>query len=572
MTAPDPLADALLAARLCAGDPGLGGLIVTGAGPLLPLIENALRAALPAGAPVLRLPGHIDDERLYGGLDLGATLATGRPVARAGVLAAAHGGALVVPMADRLNGGTAAVLAAALDTGRIVAEREGVRLGDDARFVVLAEDEGEGVPAALAERLAFRVDLKAARVNLAPGALELQAPPPLAPSNASAVPPAADDALVDSIAGAALALGIDSARAPLFALRAARGAARLAGRTMVIDEDVALAARLVLAHRATRMPASEDEAPHEPPPPDSTEPGEEQDKQPNAMPPEELIVEAALAALPPDMLASLAAGAAKRKAQSQGKGARQRAAQRGRPLGARAGMPGGRRRLSLIDTMRAAAPWQRVRHAPPGRIKLARDDLRIKRFEARTEALTIFAVDASGSAALARLAEAKGAVELLLAQAYVKRAQVALIAFRGEQAELILPPTRSLARAKKALSGLPGGGGTPVAAGLNAAHELAEAAARRGRTPYLVVLSDGRANIAADGSADRARATADANQAARAIAALGIGAAFVDISPRPRPEGEALAQSMHARYLPLPRADSARVHAGVSAAMAAGPC
>ncbi|MBX9797669.1 VWA domain-containing protein, partial [Sphingomonas sp.] len=240
----------------------------------------------------------------------------------------------------------------------------------------------------------------------------------------------------------------------------------------------------------------------------------------------------------------------------------------GRPLGARAGMPGGGKRLSLIDTLRAAAPWQRVRGRGAGEtLRLSRDDLRIRRFESRAEALTVFAVDASGSAALARLAEAKGAVELLLAEAYVKRAQVALIAFRGEGAEIILPPTRSLARAKRALAGLPGGGGTPVAAGLDAARTLAEGAARRGRTPYLVVLSDGRANIAADGSADRARATADAEQAARGIAALGIGAAFVDISPRPRPEGEALARAMHARYLPLPRADAGRIHAGVTAAM-----
>ena len=185
-------------------------------------------------------------------------------------------------------------------------------------------------------------------------------------------------------------------------------------------------------------------------------------------------------------------------------------------MGTRAGMPGGGRRLSLIDTLRAAAPWQRVR-GREDRILVRRDDLRVRRFESRAEALTIFAVDASGSSALARLAEAKGAVELLLAEAYVKRAQVALVAFRGTSAELLLPPTRSLARARRSLAELPGGGGTPLAAGLNAARELAEAAKARGRTPFAVVLTDGRANIAMDGSAVRATAASDADAAAKAI-------------------------------------------------------
>ncbi|MGL1479687.1 hypothetical protein ACSTI8_00115, partial [Vibrio parahaemolyticus] len=87
---------------------------------------------------------------------------------------------------------------------------------------------------------------------------------------------------------------------------------------------------------------------------------------------------------------------------------------------------------------------QRLRGAAPGdkRVRVRRDDLRIRRFENRAEATTIFAVDASGSAALTRLAEAKGAVELLLSEAYVKREQVALIAFRGTEAALLLPPTR----------------------------------------------------------------------------------------------------------------------------------
>jgi hypothetical protein len=97
---------------------------------------------------------------------------------------------------------------------------------------------------------------------------------------------------------------------------------------------------------------------------------------------------------------------------------------------------------------------------PHGLLELRPDDIRLKQAQERSDRVLIFTVDASGSAALARLAEAKGAVELLLAQAYARRDHVALIAFRGDRAEVLLPPTRSLARARRRLADLPGGGGT----------------------------------------------------------------------------------------------------------------
>jgi magnesium chelatase subunit D len=194
--------------------------------------------------------------------------------------------------------------------------------------------------------------------------------------------------------------------------------------------------------------------------------------------------------------------------------------------------------------------------ASGGRIAIRRDDLRIKRFETRADATTIFAVDASGSAAVARLAEAKGAVELLLAEAYVKRTEVALISFRGDSAEVLLPPTRSLTRARRSLADLPGGGGTPLAAGIDAARQLGEAVKGKGRTPFVVLLSDGRGNIGSEHTMS----------AARAFGASGLGSVFVDISSRPRPEGAELAAAMRARYLPLPRTDAAGLRDAVKAA------
>jgi magnesium chelatase subunit D len=564
----DPIGDALIAAQLCAIDPGLGGMIVRGGDDLRSLMIDDLHTALPHGAPLRRVPSHIDDERLLGGIDLTATLALGKAVTRMGLLAEAHGGIVVVPMAERLSDAMAGRIAAVMDTGELVVERDGTAFRAPAQFVLVALDDGaepdERPAPALAERLAFLIDLTSVDTR----ALRETAQPV-----ADTIVPQ-DEAMTMLVATAA-ALGIDSARAGLFAWRAARAHAQSEGRQAIAQHDLAFAARMVLAPRATRLPpaAPEPEAQGAPPPPppedDAGDNGGDSESGEPA-PVEDQVLEAALAALPKDVLARIAEGAARRarSTNQRGRGERRKSGQRGRPKGTLAGIPGGGRRLSLIDTLRAAAPWQTLRGARE-RVAIRRDDLRVRRFETRAEVLTIFAVDASGSAAVARLAEAKGAVELLLAEAYVKRAHVALVAFRGTQAELLLPPTRSLTRARRMLAELPGGGGTPLAAGLNAARELAEAARARGRTPFLIILTDGRANIAADGRAVRSQAEADALSAARAIRQTGIGAAFVDTSARPRPEGAALAAAMGARYLPLPRADATTMHTAISRAQPA---
>ncbi|WP_353094084.1 VWA domain-containing protein, partial [Methylibium sp.] len=245
---------------------------------------------------------------------------------------------------------------------------------------------------------------------------------------------------------------------------------------------------------------------------------------------------------------------------------------RGRPVGARRGEPRTGARLNVIETLRAAAPWQRLRQASPGgggaRIQVRREDFHVTRFTQRSETTTIFAVDASGSAALHRLAEAKGAVELLLADCYVRRDNVAVLAFRGKTAELLLPPTRSLVRAKRSLAGLPGGGGTPLAAGIDAALALAEAVRRRGETPVVVLLTDGRANIARDGEPGRTRAGEDALAAARQLQAAGVTALLLDTSPQPQATARQLAAQMGAAYLPLPHAGAAELSQAVRLATA----
>jgi magnesium chelatase subunit D len=221
----------------------------------------------------------------------------------------------------------------------------------------------------------------------------------------------------------------------------------------------------------------------------------------------------------------------------------------------RAGVPGRDGRIALVETLTAAAPWRALRGAPEGRIPVRQSDLRVRRTKSRAATSTIFAVDASGSQALARMAEAKGAVECLLADAYVRRDEVALVAFRKDGAEILLPPTSSLTRAKRALAALPGGGGTPLASGLTEALNLARQSVRAGREPTIVVLTDARANVTLAGEGGRVAAREDAVAAARAIRAAGVPVVVVDTAARPGEAAKALAAEMAARYAPLPRSN-----------------
>ncbi|WP_270933238.1 magnesium chelatase subunit D [Falsiroseomonas oryzae] len=564
------------AALLLAVDPvGLGGAVLRApAGPARDAWLAVLRAGLPAASPWRRLPLGVPDSRLLGGLDLSATLAAGRPVAERGILAEADRGIIVAAMAERLEAATAARIAAVMDSGQVAVQRDGLSDNLPSRFALVALDEGvapeEVAPASLRARLAFHLDLTGLR-------LPALAAEPILAARALLPDVEAGDDLPEAMCGAAASLGIDDLRAPLLALRAARAAAALAGRARVTKEDAELAARLVLAPRATMVPTEEsaEPPPEPPPPPDDQSEQKEPDRGPDPKELQEMLVAAAQAALPSGLLEALQLReAARRRSATDGKaGARRNAARRGRPVGTRAGQLRSGDRLALVETLRNAAPWQAVRrrenpHGPP--IRVRKEDIRLRRFRHKAGTTAIFVVDASGSSALHRLAEAKGAVEMLLADCYVRRDQVAVVAFRGRGADVLLPPTPSLVRAKRSLAGLPGGGPTPLAAGIDAAAAIATEAARRGRTPLLVLLTDGRANIARDGTPGRPAAEEDALSAAVPIRNAGIPALLVDTAPRPHPFAKRIAEAMGARYVPLPAADAGRLSTAVAAARPAG--
>lgn len=564
--------DALLAAKLFAIDPvGLAGIVVKGGpGPLRDRWQAALAAFFPSGTPFRRMPPAIADDRLLGGVDLLASLALGKPVLQRGLLAETDGGIVVIPMAERLDAGGAARIAAVLDSGEVRLERDGVAGLLPARLGVVAFDESreeERVPEALTERLAFHIDLD----GLAAGQFQAQDHNDLRRARDfwSRVQSLSISHL-EALAAAAASFGISSVRPVLLAARAARAAAALAQSEAIAEEHVLLAARLVLAPRAIMAPESE--SPPEQPEEQNRQEEEREQKQDD--PPEgmgdlqQMVLEAVAAALPPGLLDQLRSGTAPmgRRGAGSGAGAQRRMLHRGRPAGCRPGMPRPGR-LAVIDTLRAAAPWQKLRReesgGSPGAVLLRREDFRIRRFVQRRDATIVFCVDASGSAAFHRLAEAKGAVELLLAEAYAARTHVALVSFRGQSAEILLPPTRSLSRAKRLLNHLPGGGGTPLASGIDAAMEVALIERSKGRDPLLILLTDGRANIARDGSLSRTTAMAEAELSASTVRASRLRAVFIDTSPRHVPGAAPLAAIMQARYVALPYVDAASVRDAV---------
>ena len=572
--APSPVwSDAVLAAAVLAVDPvGTGGVVLRARpGPVrdawLALIANAL----PPGTPLRRMPAHISDGRLLGELDVALTLASGRTCVTAGLLAEADGGLVVAAMAERLAPGVVTHLAAALDAGAVCVERDGLTLRPATRIGVIALDEGQGdderAPAPLLDRLACHLDLdRIAISDIGEGGVD---GPAILAARALLPAVACDARQLAALCGAALSLGIASLRAPLLARRVAGASAALAGRALVSDDDLAVAARLVLAPRALVLPpAPAETSPDHDEPPDDCDPAnrEAQTAASGTARLEDRVVAAAAARLPADLMALFDRDARQRQqVRAAGRsGQWQRAPSHGRAVGVRAGRPRDGARLSIVETLRAAAPWQSLRRGGDAaragvarRVYIEKSDLRIVRFKRRTETTIIFVVDASGSAANQRLAETKGAVELLLAECYVRRDQVALLAFRKQAAELLLPPTRSLVRAKRSLAALPGGGGTPLAAGLDAAACLADASRRKGQTPLIIMLTDGRANIARDGSAGREKAEADALASARLLRSAGLPGLLVDTAPRPQPAAKAIAAAMGAAYVALPFADSA---------------
>lgn len=608
---------------LLAVDPGLGGVVIAaGVGTGKSTLVRAFARLLAGGAlgPVpihgglVELPVGVTEDRLLGGLDLEATLARGERVHRSGLLARAHGGLLYADGVNLLDDSTVNHLLAALDSGLVRVERDGLSLVEPARFALIATyDPAEGPPR---RHLLDRVGLIVAPVSQAPGHARAEVvrrnllvdrarlvatarrnnngaeygegmAEEWADEDAMlhAMIMAAREALPEvriseaqmvQLSQAALALGVEGHRADIFAVRAALASAALAGRDEVADEDLERAVRFVLLPRATRVPQAAEQPPQpdQPPPPQPEQPppdeqqrndDEDESEQPPT-PPEDLTVEDLIlsaldAEVPPDVLET--PFTVRRSGRSGSRGST--SGTRGRHIRSIPGLPS-QGRLDVVATLRAAAPWQPVRRREAsrhhGHIRLKADDLHIKKYRSKAGTLFCFVVDASGSMALHRMRQAKGAVNTLLQQAYVHRDQVALLAFRGASAEMLLPPSQSVELAKRALDVLPTGGGTPLAAALLAAYQVAEQARARGiHRTTLVLITDGRPNVPLrpDPAHDKQQrlevARTEVQTLSARIRAAGIGAVVIDTQRSfiSRGEAQQLAAWLGGRYVYLPQ-------------------
>jgi magnesium chelatase subunit D len=527
----EPAQQALI---LLAVEPRLRGVILAApVGTGKSSLARGMRALLGDEAtPFVEIPPGIDTENLLGGLDIEATMRTGSVVLQKGVLARAHGGVAYVDGVNLLTDGSANLLLSVIDEGEVRIEREGISLRSAAHFSLIGSyDPAEGQPRRhLIDRVGLIVTL--------PGAVDAQQRAAVIRHNlfgggrdwgddldflrgmilgAREHLPSVQigDDYIRHLSTVALMYGVEGHRVDLFAVRAACASAALAMRDEVEDEDFEMAVRLVILPRATRIPTPPpDDNPPEPPPPEPPQdetPPEQEDQPPDElpeqlMPPPEQILEA-LASQLPEVLEDMPFRVV-RRGRTGSRGATE--GKRGRHIRSIPGDPN-RARLDVVATLRAAAPWQPLRAAaranrdgvqngsdPHGRrhVLLEAGDIRVKQFRSKAGALFCFVVDASGSMALHRMRQAKGAVHTLLQKAYVNRDRVAMVAFRRDEAELLMPPTQSVELAKRALDLLPTGGGTPLASGLLLACDVAAGARRRGiLQTVLVVLTDGRANI-----------------------------------------------------------------------------
>ncbi|MEM1409172.1 MAG: VWA domain-containing protein, partial [Pseudomonadota bacterium] len=520
--------DAVLIAALLAIDPqGLRGAIID-AGPS-PAKDHWLKLFKTLGTSrLVTVPNNADAGSLWGGLDLTASLTTNAPVMRRGLMVGADGGTVMIRRGESLCPSVVDAVVEALDTGYIRTEREGFSTSASARFAFLLFAEGgpdEPPPARLLERAAFRFGLDGIPLvcfteegDGEPTRRHIESAQSLLPSVTIS------DDIIGSLTSAALSIGAGSLRASSFCVCAARAIAAFEGRKSVSDEDAVLAARLVLGHRARSTPPtdtkSSDEQTAEPedtnegsdtpemPQPDQADDADNEGAGDDPDPLEDMLVEAAVSqGVALQALGLLGQNMAGQRSATGKSGASMKTKSQGRPVGSEPGNPSAGGKLDLLATLRAAVPWQKLRPSPPGGasglVRVFPQDLRLRTFQNKTASSVIFIVDASGSSAIHRLAEAKGAVETLLGECYARRDLVSVIAFRGTEAECILPPSRSLARARRSMASLAGGGGTPLASAIALGLETALRERAEGRAPLLVFFSDGQGNVGLDGQPGR---------------------------------------------------------------------
>ena len=424
---------------------------------------------------------------------------------------------------------------------------------------VLAFDDGyrksDVTQPKLCDRLAFSVDLRDVRFN--------QFSPDFFSQHSSKTSKAdITEAQIQSVIVSAIKFGIEEMRPIYMTVNAAQYLATLDNRIAVEQIDLNLAATLILAHRVQVMPEEIEHDEQDDPPKENEEEKNDTKKNSEINLPAEVLIEAIKASLPDNIYEHLKNNIRQKSKTGSGFGNRQKSKVRGRPKPSKNIPPSDQERIDIVSTLRSAAPWQKLRKK---QLKKSRNivilptDLHTFNFEDRSERVIIFLVDASGSAAMNRLGESKGAIELMLADSYAKRDFVSLISFRDTSAEILLPPTRSLVQTKKRLGSLMAGGGTPLAIGLDTGIKLAQNCKRSGKMPSLAILTDGKANIDLNGLPNREKALSDSVLVGEIGKKMDMKSVFIDCGKRPNNNLKEIANSMGANYVSLPRTNATKI-------------